>query len=512
MAASVTANLTLITNGEDDSGDWGNTDGTDTEVFIQNTGSESWYVAKNNTSTATFDAYSANGNTAFDMSATDTHLYFWIYSTVALLNGTKDNSGLTVRIEDGSANYKEWKVAGRDTWDGRWTCFIQNINATADSSSGTLSYTDIQTIKFYVNASGTSYRSSPANYWIDVIRFGTGLTITGTAWDFEDVAAVDEAIANKYGVINLVEGVLFCQGRLIVGDATGSVTTTLSSANETLYFLDRPVSTGLYKLSAVASGSATTTFAIDGLVCKTVGTTRADIDFSDTDLGTCTLENSTFLSMGLVSFDANTTVQDSKFNNCLQIDPSTASFTKNTISNYVGTEGGSLLWPGGSTCTYCTFANCDYGIEITQVVDQTFTGHLFDDEAGNYDVGLSGGTSITVTKAGLPAANPNSYYDHTTSGDTVTFVASINIDIHVEDQAAADIASAYVYIDEDDESPFILNTTTDGNGEVSDSYSGAATSGILRIRKYGYKPYKGTVSLTTDINVNITLITDPQQT
>lgn len=78
MAATVTANLTDITLGLDEN-DWTNTDGTDIEIFKQGTGSESWYVAKNSTPIATFDAYGNNTNTTYDMSATDTHLYFWVY-------------------------------------------------------------------------------------------------------------------------------------------------------------------------------------------------------------------------------------------------------------------------------------------------------------------------------------------------------------------------------------------------------------------------------------------------
>ena len=85
MAATVIPNLTLITNNDNDS-NWNNTDWNDTEVFIQGSWSESWYVAKNTTPTATYTPTSS-----LDMSATDTHLYIWLNSSVASFIWTKAN-------------------------------------------------------------------------------------------------------------------------------------------------------------------------------------------------------------------------------------------------------------------------------------------------------------------------------------------------------------------------------------------------------------------------------------
>jgi len=424
MAATVTANLTDVTLGLD-SGDWNNTDGTDTEIYKQGTGSESWYVAKNSTPVGTFDAYGNNGNTTYDMSGTNTHLYFWVYSSVALLNGTKANGGLTIQIESDTAQgaattgTELWNIAGSDTWDGRWTCFIVDVAGTSDTSTGTIDLANIGTVEFGVNASGTSYRSSPANYWIDAIRFGTGLTAYGTDFDYSDVAAIDQLVANQYGIMEEVDGVIFVQGKLIIDD--NASTTTFNSTAETLAFRDNVVSSGLHNLSYTGSGS---TVVIKGLSVKSSGlltNTRYDFDASGT-VGSFSISGSNFNRGALLDFKTGQSIITTVFDNCFQVDPSTSTFNTNTLTNYIGTEGGALLWPSGTLCTSCNFINCDYGIEITQIVDQTFNGHTFDDVGGKYDVGLSGGTSISIAKTG--GANPNSYYDHTVSGDTVTFTAS----------------------------------------------------------------------------------------
>jgi len=120
------------------------------------------------------------------------------------------------------------------------------------------------------------------------------------------------------------------------------------------------------------------------------------------------------------------------------------------------------------------------------------------------DVINTSGSAITVQKGG--SSNPSS-----SEGSAVSFVSSVTIDIHVQNEAKADIATAYIYINDDDAGTAEVNTTTDANGDVNTAYAGAVTAATLRIRKYGYKPFKDSVSLAANINRTITLITDPQQ-
>ena len=88
------------------------------------------------------------------------------------------------------------------------------------------------------------------------------------------------------------------------------------------------------------------------------------------------------------------------------------------------------------------------------------------------------------------------------------------IDVNVKDEDQVAIQNALVYIDEDlAVGGSIANTTTDINGDISQaSYTGAETTATLRVRLYGYRPYKATITLTQDSATNVTLINDPQQT
>ncbi|MCP4442837.1 MAG: hypothetical protein GY810_28360, partial [Aureispira sp.] len=110
----------------------------------------------------------------------------------------------------------------------------------------------------------------------------------------------------------------------------------------------------------------------------------------------------------------------------------------------------------------------------------------------------------------LTADNPG-----TGAGQIYIVEGLITLNVNVKDNANPPVAisDALVYIDEDlDSGGSIANTTTDTNGDITQAdYVGAVTTATLRVRKYGYKSYIGTVSLTVDTITSITLIPDPQQ-
>ena len=152
------------------------------------------------------------------MSATDTHLYWWLLTAIR-----PNMTAMEIRIGDSSGNYKGWNPATFSVWDGSWKCFVQDLSATPDSSSGSIDMTDITTLGVLYTTVGQNFRAIE-NCWVDACRFGTGLTATGTDFDLVDIAADDELVANKYGILQDEDGVIFSQGRLQIGN--GATTTT----------------------------------------------------------------------------------------------------------------------------------------------------------------------------------------------------------------------------------------------------------------------------------------------
>jgi hypothetical protein len=517
MALTLTANLTLISNADVTTGWSGNSGQQDTEVKVQGSASYTWQASKSSRTSCTFTP-----TTNLDMSATNTHLYWWAKNDVApFMNvkttGTSTTSGYHIRLTDGSSNYKEWHIAGSDTWGGEWRCFVLDVSSTDDvyASSGTLSLSDIDVITFYVDISSSGNIRIIDNQWNDVIRFGTGLTATGTDFDITDIAADDASSSNKYGILENIDGVIFCQGALQIGN--GATTTTFNSTDETIIFRDRAatgrgiVKSGYYGITLTGSGLTTD---IQGLVAKGAGTTdrtRFYFDASDTNIDN-TVYASTFIRAGLIDFAAGDSITNNVFNNCFQIDPSTSTFQSNTISNYVGTEGGAVLFPSDdSNFKNLVFINNDNSIEYDASSDTstpTLNNCIFDDVSGNYDIYNTSGSSVTLSLTNN--SNANSY---NSSGSSVTFQTSITLEMVVKDESNNVITGAYAFIDDDDQTPYIMNTTTDGSGVASTAYSGSSVSEARwRVRKYGYKPYKQLIDISSSsISIPVTLVADPQQ-
>jgi len=92
--------------------------------------------------------------------------------------------------------------------------------------------------------------------------------------------------------------------------------------------------------------------------------------------------------------------------------------------------------------------------------------------------------------------------------------ASITLKMTVTNAAGNPIQGVYAYIDDNDQSPYLMNTTTDEFGVASAGYTGAPLSGTRwRARLYGYKPFKQLVDIgAADITLFVTLVSDPQQT
>lgn len=93
---------------------------------------------------------------------------------------------------------------------------------------------------------------------------------------------------------------------------------------------------------------------------------------------------------------------------------------------------------------------------------------------------------------------------------------SLTLTMTVKDQQEPPVVvvGAFAYIDDDNISPYLMNTTTNASGIATTAYIGPPILATRwRIRKYGYRPFTQLVDISTsDINLPVTLITDPQQT
>ena len=487
MAATVTALLTDVTLGEStDNGYWTGTDGYSSEIYRQGNASQGWIVAKNASETATFDYY-GKASATLDMSGTGVHLFitmrcdiapfidyvhFGLYSDTAHGSSTTGNTYWTV--VDNTTNIE---------WAGEWITIKLDVNSSSTfSTSGTLDLSAVTDIGITVDNSNSGNIRSIENTYIDAVRFGTGLQITGTAWDWDDVAAIDNNNSYKYDIIRKVgPGVFELNGQLQIG--SGATTTTPASSNETLFFKDISTSgieggpigkqaSGFYKITVTGSGctcnfdnmsilaSSNAPFVFDA---DDTGLPDASIDWN----GGTVIECTSFLSDGAQDF------ANMGFYDCGQIEPAGSDFTGFLVDGYTGTDG-AILWPGGTTVKNGTVQNCDRGIEVTQTSTQTYDNITF--TSNTYDTHLNnGGTNINISKTN--GSNPTSYV--ATGGGTVTYVgASVNILVTAVNNDGDTLESAKVFLQ-------ALNNTGPFPFEETVTISNSGTTGTVTHTAHG---------------------------
>lgn len=413
MALTVTNNLTVLDDMETDNSVLGV---LDTDFYF--TGSGSIAV---DTDIETQDLFNGN-QTAVDMSG-GMHLYVAALCMTQPTLDTKANGGLGIIVKDSSGNISGWYVGGKDTYSGGWEVFSCNTGNTPDYVPGSATnMSDIVAIGFHFKCLAKSKLTT--NCFMDRAAYGNTpvLKITGTnavtdvGWP-EVLSVADSADATR-GYMKAQTASYILKGPVQIGDDSGTLSTAFSDDFNEVVFGDQPVSATHYAISGLGNSTGTTAVTLKNNICKSAGE-RFGFDFNDTNLTSFSMTGSTLAKAGLSYFKSGQTVTGNVFNDCLQIDPGTATF-QNTISNSVDT-GGALLWPTSGNTSDCPIINCDKGIEITQTTNQTFSGMIFDDEAGNYDVHLNnGGTSIEIAKTG--GSNPNSYT--ATGGGVVTFTAT----------------------------------------------------------------------------------------
>ena len=121
--------------------------------------------------------------------------------------GTVNPSGLMLKVESAGGSIT-WHIAGRDTWGGEFRSFVADLANTSEvyATVGTLDLSAVTKVSWLTDNSNSGTIRIIDNTWLDAPRYGTGLTAYGSDFGYADIEAIDQATANKYGVIELVKG------------------------------------------------------------------------------------------------------------------------------------------------------------------------------------------------------------------------------------------------------------------------------------------------------------------
>ena len=225
-----------------------------------------------------------------------------------------------------------------------------------------------------------------------------------------------------------------------------------------------------------------------------------------------------FTDMSTFIYQSNATLLNRTFRRCGQVTQGGASLTTCTFDESAAAV--AIVVDSLTDLDKCVFNSSGVGHAInlgTIAASVSMDWKCFDygyaaqgGTAANRTILVNVATSQTLTLNKAAGTTSPTYYN--TGAGNVVVQASVAIYFLVQNEAKTPLQTAYVYINDDDAGTAELEAATDVDGEVDTSYAGAVTSATLRIRKYGFKPFKDTVDLSSAINRTITLIADPQQT
>lgn len=469
------------------------------------------------------------------------HVYMWIQMPALSQLDTLANNGLSIRLGTSTTDYRDWTIAGNDGsngWTGGWQCFvIDPTKAGTIADTGTFDIASVRMFGVWLN---TSSAGRGDNFFMDQIMVGKGLRITGTSttgW-LDVVNYCNDFATRAWGMLQEKDGIYYAYGNMIIGDATNQAANAdFADSGRVIKFATSEFwSTGTTWLTGIdidLSGitiedhtSFTTTFT-DGILVGTdsgrsgtlfIGNSlmnvSADlhggnhIDSATLLYGTTIKEFTGLLNSG---DDAGHKFFSTSFLQSNIFDPIGACVIRNcTFAETVDIDA-CLLWNESIDISDSAFIANTLGAAIEHpsavgtpydYFDLSFSGNTFD--------GLNtSGTDITVNNNGTSDAINDE------GANTITYLSSATLTMVVKDVTGTEVVGAFAYIDDNNLTPFIMNTVTNASGIASVGHTAGAVAGATwRIRKYGYKPFIAIADIPASgtKEIPVTLIVDPQQT
>ncbi|MEM2582219.1 MAG: hypothetical protein QXD09_05390 [Candidatus Caldarchaeum sp.] len=521
MAGTVSTDLAFFvgatggSSSADSLTDWtGSGLAVDTVQFVQGTGSIYSYLAASSTTRYwNFACVSTN--------IQGKAIYFWFaLGKVGWLN-TKANGGLTFKVTDANGNWALWNVAGSDTLPHNgFICHCVHTSVTPDSQSATPPNLTAIT-SFEIRANGSF--PGKAYLWVDAVRYGTYVQIKGGTSSapatFEDIYAAESDVANRWGILDKVNGIYFVQGKILIGSTTSGEATYFKDTNQVVVFKYAIVPAGFYEIKIQGNPGAETsvyfgikvgTAGISGCVFRTApGATPFLFTATDENITNLGIYGCSFFDASTISLPTYSTTREVLTSNFEASAPVQVSTCTVKYSKFINADdAGIIVSSTAFNVSYCDFIGCPYGVRITVTGTFTFDALMF---TGNtYDIDNTSGGLVTVNCT--HGSNPTTY-----TGNTVIQTA-LTLTVRKVKTGAEPNKYVRVSIHRADTMQEIMNKDADVPDDLNPGYYKATTSYvgptgftiIVRAREAGWLPYE--ISLTmpsTDLDITAVWIPDP---
>lgn len=371
-------------------------------------------------------------NAGLDLT-TGNHVFIWLKNVTWPGTDTKANGGLRVCLSsdatptltgtspsNGPTNSKNWYVDGTDTQTVvGWVCYVIDPNSTPDLTLGSPVLTSIKRIGYGSKILSTIGAGSfkPSNLLVDVIRYGTGLTInngtSGSPVAFTDIFATDSNTTNSYGVITSFSGGYFLAGKLTFGTSAQSAITYFKDTNQVITYLNFPVAQTFYEIKVQGASSFATTFqlgnfasnvASSGCTLTAAGsacwTLTASDGYSTTNLYACSLSR-----MRRGSLNSSCAVRSCTISNSGELTSNGATIDSCIFQSVVTTSPISGTWAliiasptQMASVTNCNFISCNNGIKLTSSGTYTFSNIKFSGNTFDVDANFTATTADSYSE------------------------------------------------------------------------------------------------------------------
>ncbi|MEJ1365628.1 MAG: hypothetical protein RPU42_11175 [Candidatus Sedimenticola sp. (ex Thyasira tokunagai)] len=396
-------------------------------------------------------------------------------------------TSIDLELQSSSGNYKNFECANSAN-----TAIGGNFIPTAvdyvnnGTETGTFAPGSLATTRVIVDNSSSGNIRAVINNWIDAMYYGVGHTVSGTTSSdalFAEAFAVDDLVANKYGILLEQGGIIFSQGDL---DLAG----TLTSKGETLVFLETVNGYSTYNLDITGTVVLENTSIIeDGAVDYNFDSSTAT-SFSMTGgvlRGYLTLVNAAGQTMSGIVFQSGgtatiaNTVSDSPFNQCGKT-TITGQLDSCTVNKSAATEAVSADNTNKvNGCHFIKDTTASHAFELTG----TANSYTWNSTAVGYDAGTTGngvevtGGSITGNETIHITATTGTFTISVADGATVPSVSTGGAVVNVaanqialqvtvlDDSTGLPINLAHVWLGKDSDKSELMNGATNASGIIS---------------------------------------------
>lgn len=494
-------------------GTWtGNSAGTESDFYKEGAGCLGFTLRTVGNNDITY----TKSSSVWDLSGTK-HLRIWILTTAANFIQTLALGGIQFWVTDGT-NTGYYYVSGKDNYPGGWYNLVVDLSRSVDSG--------VKPTMTAITAMGlrvimTSSPKNIDNTWIDNLIRCDGLACdSDTQFGLTDIYGKDDATTGAWGIIRRIGGIYYLTGSLQVGVGSGSTSCDFKDTSQTIVFENRLVNSSLYGISLAGNtgtnklqlGDKSGAAGISGCSIRTQSLTQTPkftIGVSSPGVNDVfKLYGCSILDSGVVTLPTNTAnreVLNSNFEACGQVLASTCIMTN---CNFISADADAILISNDPYyVTSCNFINCPNGVELDTVGDGEYNFSALKFTGTTNHVNNTSGSALTVGNSA--GSNASTY-----TGSAVAFQSSVTLKMIVKNEAGAGMNGVKAYIDNNDQSPFIMNTLTANVGGVDGvaqtGYVGSPISGAKwRARLFGYKPFSQLIDIgSEDITLPITMVVD----